>query len=58
MNETGPEGAPARVENNSDTDVQTNGGRPQEKVEDRPSVGQVSPEDYPKDKREEAAGPR
>jgi hypothetical protein len=29
----------------------TEGGRPQEKVEDRPGVGQVEPEDYPPDQR-------
>ncbi|MGN6620556.1 MAG: hypothetical protein ACTHKR_05780 [Sphingomonas sp.] len=29
----------------------TEGGRPQEKVEDRPSVGQIEPEDYPPDQR-------
>ncbi|WP_070158016.1 hypothetical protein [Sphingobium phenoxybenzoativorans] len=28
---------------------QTPGGQPQEDVEDRPNVGKVKPEDYPKD---------
>jgi hypothetical protein len=30
----------------------TPGGQPQEDVEDRPNVSQVSPEDYPKEQRE------
>ena len=33
-------------------DAQTPGGLPQEKVEDRPNVSQVSPEDYPEEQRE------
>lgn len=32
-----------------DRDQQTEGGQPPEEVEDRPNVGIVSPEDYPKD---------
>lgn len=32
-------------------DPRTRGGQPQEGVEDRPSVGQVSPEDYLADDR-------
>jgi len=31
----------------SDPDPRTVGGRPQEKVEDRPGVSQVNPDDYP-----------
>lgn len=31
----------------------TPGGQPPEKVEDRPFVGEVTPEDYPLDKRAE-----
>ena len=31
----------------------TPGGRPQEKVEDRPNVGRVTPEDYPEDERQQ-----
>jgi hypothetical protein len=31
---------------------QTPGGQPPEKVEDRPNVSQVSPEDYPLEERE------
>lgn len=33
-----------------DRDQQTEGGLPPEEVEDRPNVGSVSPEDYPKDR--------
>jgi len=29
----------------------TEGSRPQEKVEDRPNVSEVTPEDYPEDQR-------
>ena len=32
-------------------DARTGGGQPQQKVEDRPNVSQVSPEDYPEDQR-------
>jgi hypothetical protein len=32
----------------------TPGGRKPEKVEDRPNVGQVEPEDYPQEDRENA----
>ena len=31
----------------ADHDTRTGGSRPPEKVEDRPSVGTVKPEDYP-----------
>ncbi|MBB3939119.1 hypothetical protein GGR39_000759 [Novosphingobium fluoreni] len=31
----------------TDNDTRTGGGRPVEKVEDRPMVGTVKPEDYP-----------
>lgn len=31
--------------------VDTPGGQPVEKVEDRPNVGSVTPEDYPSDQR-------
>lgn len=34
-----------------DPDPRTNGGEPQEKVEDRPSVGTVTPNDYPEGQR-------
>ena len=34
-----------------DDPAPTRGGQPQEKVEDRPVVGQVKPEDYPADDR-------
>lgn len=37
-----------------DDDPRANPGQPQEDVEDRPSVGQVKPEDYPADDRAEA----
>ena len=33
--------------NVDDLDPRTRGGNPQEDVEDRPSVGTVTPEDYP-----------
>lgn len=33
--------------NSQDPDPRTRGGQRQEDVEDRPSVGSVSPEDYP-----------
>ena len=33
--------------NPDDPDPRTRGGQPQEKVEDRPGVGSVKPEDYP-----------
>lgn len=33
--------------NQDDPDPRTRGGQPPEKVEDRPMVGQVTPEDYP-----------
>lgn len=32
-------------------DAPTEGSRPQEKVEDRPGVGTVTPEDYPERQR-------
>jgi hypothetical protein len=32
-------------------DPRTRGGQPQEKVEDRPNVSTVTPEDYPKGQR-------
>ena len=35
-----------------DPDPRTRGGQPPEQVEDRPSVGSVSPDDYPEDERE------
>jgi hypothetical protein len=35
-----------------DKDGETPGSRPQEKVEDRPNVGTVEPEDYPEADRE------
>ncbi|GHD04374.1 hypothetical protein [Novosphingobium pokkalii] len=31
----------------TDNDTRTGGGRPVQKVEDRPMVGTVKPEDYP-----------
>ena len=34
-----------------DPDPRTRGGKSQEAVEDRPSVGTVKPEDYPEDDR-------
>ena len=34
----------------------TEGSRPQEKVEDRPNVSQVTPEDYPEDQRAKIDG--
>jgi len=34
-----------------DPDPRTKGGQPQEKVEDRPSVSTVTPEDYPEGQR-------
>jgi len=37
--------------NADDLDPRTRGGKPQEDVEDRPSVGTVTPEDYPKPDR-------
>ncbi len=33
--------------NYNDPDPRTRGGKPQEKVEDRPGVSVVTPEDYP-----------
>lgn len=35
------------IPNDDDPDPRTRGGKPQEKVEDRPNVGTVTPEDYP-----------
>lgn len=35
----------------TDVDPRANPGQPQEKVEDRPAVGTVTPEDYPRDQR-------
>ena len=35
----------------AEEDRDTPGGNDQEKVEDRPNVGQVSPDDYPADQR-------
>lgn len=32
-------------------DDQTSGGQKPEKIEDRPNVGEVSPEDYPEEDR-------
>jgi hypothetical protein len=38
----------------NDADAQTPGGLPQEKVEDRPVVSTVTPEDYPEKERKES----
>ncbi len=40
--------------NFEDPDPRTPGGKPQEKVEDRPAVGTVTPEDYPVQDRTDA----
>ena len=40
--------------NANDPDPRTRGGKPQEEVEDRPVVGTVTPEDYPKEDRDRA----
>lgn len=45
----GPAGDVQPDEN--DVDPRTRGGKPQEKVEDRPSVSTVRPEDYPVSQR-------
>ena len=37
--------------NDDHPDPRTKGGQPQEKVEDRPSVSTVTPEDYPEGQR-------
>jgi len=37
--------------NQNDPDPRTGGSLPQEDVADRPSVGTVTPEDYPEDQR-------
>lgn len=39
---------------NDDLDPRTRGGNRQEDVEDRPSVGSVTPEDYPEADRAES----
>lgn len=39
----------------NDPDPRTRGGQPPEKVEDRPAVGTVKPEDYPEDERAKGA---
>lgn len=36
------------------TDPRTRGGQPQENVNDRGNVGQVSPDDYPEDQRRDS----
>lgn len=36
-------------------DPRTGGGKPQERVEDRPNVGSVEPDDYPEDERARSA---
>ena len=36
-------------------DRETEGGQPQERPEDRPHVGEVTPDDYPKDERQQPA---
>ncbi len=41
--------------NENDPDPRTGGGQPPEKVEDRPVVGTVKPEDYPEDQRAKGA---
>lgn len=41
--------------NAQDPDPRTRGGQPQEDVEHRPSVGTVSPEDYPEDDRADSS---
>jgi len=45
----GPLGDAIDIE--TDADLHTRPSLPPEKVEDRPNVGEVTPEDYPKDKR-------
>ena len=44
------EGDARRPQDTLDRDQQTEGGLKPEAVEDRPSVGTVTPEDYPKDR--------
>lgn len=39
----------------NDADAQTPGGLRQEKVEDRPVVSTVTPDDYPKNERKESS---
>ena len=39
------------MSNNATTTTNTPGGQPPEPVEDRPNVGTVTPEDYPKKER-------
>lgn len=39
----------------NDPDPRTGGGQPPEKVEDRPAVGTVKPEDYPEEERAKGA---
>lgn len=41
--------------NQHDPDPRTRGGKPQEDVEDRPTVGTVEPEDYPAKDRADSA---
>jgi hypothetical protein len=43
------------IPNENDPDPRTRGGQSQEKVEDRPAVGKVTPEDYPEDQRAKGA---
>jgi hypothetical protein len=50
---TGPMGDVQPREN--DPDPRANPGQPPEKVEDRPMVSQVKPEDYPKSERAKGA---
>lgn len=40
--------------NYHDPDPRTRGGQPQEDVDDRPTVGTVTPEDYPEDVRSDS----
>ena len=49
MPRRGPAGDVQPDEN--DIDPRARPGKPQEKVEDRPNVGTVTPEDYPKSER-------
>ncbi|HTG39211.1 hypothetical protein [Sphingomonas sp.] len=44
---------PADTRTTPDEDREPEGGRPQERPEDRPNVGSTTPEDYPADDRAE-----
>lgn len=55
MDRIKPEPVDPAATEDEDADTDARAGQPQEDVEDRPSVGTTTPEDYPEDGRAKGA---